>query len=320
MENRVLVYLDTLKICAGSKVTGEICANCNPCLLVLKLSGKEKVQVRSLNNHRETKKVQLFKHVEKIIDIQERSKAVFPFSYKLPSSAPATFHFSKVDQNGSLIDAIVVYKIQALLLQGETVVATDYKFLTVYRMPSGRCKVPSLSFAHTISSCLSWNFVMELDRLSSEDCYRNIAEFKFRCIDWPENFRILEIILRTIYNITIQLPNDFIYKNSFVICETRSTNNETQMELHSETLGRFGDNHGTNDSKLISSEFTFEGIVRASFCCKTWEIKGELPFHVNPVDVKTPKFSSTFENLKAFPIINIILKSNFDAGEEFPSG
>lgn len=318
MENRVLVYLDTLKICAGSKVTGEICANCSPCLLVLKLSGKEKIQVRSLNNHRETKKIQLFKHVEKIIDIQERSKAVFPFSYKLPSSAPATFHFSKEDQNGSLIDAIVVYKIQALLLQGETIVATDYKFLTVYQMPSGRTKFPTLSFSETISSCLSWNFVMELSRLSPEEWNRNIAKFKLRCLDWPRGFRILEIILRTIYSVTIQLPNDFIYKNSFVINETRSLGNETQMEFNSETLGRFGDNHGTNDSKLICSEFIFEGIVRASFCCKVWEIKGELPFHVNPVDVKTPKFSSTFENSKAFPIINIILKSNFDAGEEFP--
>ncbi|OMJ72213.1 hypothetical protein SteCoe_29388 [Stentor coeruleus] len=318
MENTVLVYLDTLKICAGSKVTGEICANCNPCLLILKLSGKEKVQVRSLNNHRETKKVQLFKHVEKIIEIQERSKAVFPFSYKLPSSIPATFHFSKEDQDGSLIDAIVVYKIQTLLLQGENIVATDYKFLTVYRMPSGRCKTPILTFAQTISSCLSWDFVMELERLSSENCYKNIAEFKLRCLDWPGSFRILEIILRTVYIVTIQLPNGFIYKNSFVISETRSSNNETQIELHSEMLGKFGDNHGTNDSKLISSEFIFEGIVRASFCCKVWEIRGELPFHVNPIDVKTPKFSSTFENSKEFPIINIILKSSFDAGEEFP--
>ena len=253
----------------------------------------------------------MFNHHEKLKDIEDSIRSIVPFCFKLPYYIPATFHFIKEDSENNIVECLIQYKIKAELNQYENMLAYDYKFLTIFRNPSFSCLATNVLAMKPLTTCFCFPLGLasfEINLLSPCFNINETVTVEMKCLERPKKAKIIEIIARTIYELNIDLPDHKSYR--FELETNKVTSNEDKLEFCADIGAKYGDNHGSNESGIMQSCYKIEGTVRLRYGCRFHEVSTSIYFHVNPQNIKTPKLSSSFENIKEFPIVNIILKDS----------
>lgn len=310
MENEVEVYMDSFMVSTGNNVTGEIFVHCSSGELAIKIAGKEKVSITKSTGETWHNTVKIFNHYEKIWDVESGQKAIFPFCFRLPYHIPATFHFLKEDDKGNLIEASIRYKVKAEVLCVDKLIS-DCKILTIYGNSASPYQVPNTLTFKEISNCFCFPAglaSLEISMISPCTVDNSHAKFAITCKELPHNSRILEITGKTIYVLSITLP-DNTYHFNLELNETVQESNS--LEFCGDITKKFGENHCTTESSMISSCYKVEASVRFSFGCKVHEVQSALAFNVGPILVKSPQHSYLIENTKEFAIIHIVLVDSF---------
>ena len=311
--------MDSLTASAGNKVTGEIFVQGSNSSVVIKIFGKEKIIVIGADGTKlydPTKRI--FSHYEQLSEI-EQQRAVIPFCCKLPYHIPSTFHFFKEDSEGNLIEASIIYKIKAKQMQSNLLISSDCRILTIYRPTSSiHPSSNTITFQH-ITNCFCFPAgmaAMEIHLLTPYSNLNDTAQFLIASTETPRNARVIEIIGKTIYGLTIEFPGKTY---QFDLEMNRAVTSEKKLEFCADIGAKFGNNHCSTETGMIYSCYKVEGIVRFRSGCKIRELRSTLAFHVSPQVVNTPKLSYNVDSIKEFPILNIILKDSSEDSECSPS-
>ena len=158
-EEWIEVVLDSTKVIAGERVSGEVLVqvlnNENDFKIILKSSGVESVKIVENNGNTIEHSVNVYTLNTVLADVGERGKvqSVFPFAFKVPMYSPSTFHFSGTDPSGNIIQVSVSYSIEAFLLSDCLPPLKKSKILYLHNHSSRQVSAPSFTQSTPLSSC-----------------------------------------------------------------------------------------------------------------------------------------------------------------------
>jgi hypothetical protein len=305
-ENYLYIILDCYSYIAGDKITGEICFNVTspipPASLKFLSRGIERVEVFDPVN----KSRQLTEETKEVFAIDEDFKTwdqelasgqyVFPFNFKLPSFAPATFNFSGHDARGHYIKAEVLYYVSAVMvIDGVRSQVSNSRIVvvknrTAYAKPGASMETSSpvvgccfvrkgttafkLSVTNPDHPSVDGSVMYKLDPDNSHcrapinhvsgnvvlefSARTTIGEFKIR--------RLVNSIPRSAW---ISAFSDRVYEKDF---EYLAELNSSSEEL----------NACSNNGVIISCEYAVETNVFYDLFAVKRPVVLRLPFHVNP--------------------------------------
>ena len=158
-EEWIEVVLDSIKVVAGERVSGEVLVqilnNENDFKIILKSSGVESVKIVENNGNTIEHSVNVYTLNTVLAEVSERGKvqSVFPFAFKVPMYSPSTFHFSGTDSSGNLLQVSVSYSIEAFLLSDSLTPLKKSKILYLLNRSSRQTLAPSFTQSTSFSTC-----------------------------------------------------------------------------------------------------------------------------------------------------------------------
>jgi hypothetical protein len=229
-------------------------------------------------------------------DCLPASQLVFPFSFKLPFYAPASFDFSNSDMHGTHLEASVVYSLRAELTEDEKIVVEDFCILNVLSNKA-RLKPQESKVELNLSTCCCFHKGTSRLTLSQKDPvnaeYGQKNRFHLE-VNWEQSKgKIKEIIGCVVYQLQVNIPGDKSYEFTQEIFEFNHSNSFLAKngavlafnEFDVLVEGLWGDNASSNHTAMISSSYRAEAQVVFLFNFSEKRIKIDLPVHVNPRDV-----------------------------------
>lgn len=296
--------IDSNYIVAGDRMTGEIVVNeYEPdCILVLKSQGIEKVILHKPGMPEKNYSNCIYNLSEELGRIQE-PQAVYPFAFKIPSHAPATFEVQDVDPSGIKVNAEVFYFLEFSLLNQSQVIASETLRFIVYNKASRIVLEPNLSFNSELSSC--WcvgrghsQIAIEFVEKSHSSC-KQVKKFNIS-IKSQANNSLVSVIAQVTYDIDFILPGEKPLHIRKIVSRyvpniqniKNSSKSLENLEFLFETdfnSAAIGDNPVSNKSVLFISEYKIQVFAIYDVGFRSKRAEGEQEFHINPHSSKVNK-------------------------------
>lgn len=294
------IILEFSHYTAGDRITGEVLMNAPDSLigsnLILYSSGYELLNVVTKNKKATKYNNEIF-HVVTTLKVWEnetpKGQYNFPFTFKLPYFAPATFSVRTQDNEENLLEASVVYDIKVALEVKDEILLQDTIPLLIFNNKT-RCSIPPSVSETELSTCFCLKKGHCNISLSQTNCqhpyYGDTAKFKLE-LDWFNNKgQITEVYGKVLYKLQLSIPGDKTYEFTFDLCEFKHANSffteansvQTNYEFDVNLYGDFGDNVSSNATAMINSTYIGEATVVFNLGVTNRIAKATLPVHVNP--------------------------------------
>lgn len=300
------IALETLTHSAGSRVSGNLLLNYPASLnqgnLTITSSGTEYLSASPLSSSTSKYQNEIFHVSSQLQSWLDSSpmQQIFPFSFKLPHYAPASFSFSHTDSSGTLLAACITYTLKAVLTDNNSALLEDLLTLNVLSSKS-RAKPQEIREILHLSTCCCFHKGTSKLALSQKDsqntAYGQLARFHVE-VNW-EKFRgkIKEVIGSVNYKLQLNVPGgetyeffqeifDFNHSSSFL------AKNESVVAINEfdvKVQGSFAENASSNSTALITSAYTAEAEVVFTFNFSEQSQKILLPVQINPHEVADPE-------------------------------
>jgi len=306
-EPLAFIALDCYYYVAGEKVTGELLLNLPrdipPAKLVFTSKGYEQVIVidpgsRSTSHQQASSEIYALNNtVGEWTHGLEAGQYVYPFTFKLPHFAPATFFYSGDDSKGNLVKAQICYEMGLKLevpSKPELNLSHSREFGVRNKYTRGKPS-PSIELTEHISGCCWRNLGGTRFKLSvAGDAHSQVdQELKYKLE--PDNSQCSAPINHVTGQVQMQVQ---FALNSGTISLTKtlsrisrptwiSANTSLVFEKDFEysTELKFGSeemNPSSNHSPLIKVMYTVEVFVYYDIRCKREPTSIRLPLHVDP--------------------------------------
>jgi Arrestin (or S-antigen), N-terminal domain len=230
----------------------------------------------------------------------------FPFTFKLPYFAPASFHFKSYDKDENLVECKVYYEVQAELETNGGAIITDIIPIIIYNNKDRGTIVPSNS-VNSLNTCCCIkkdDFFISLQQSINENPrFGEKVKFSLEMILKKHKNKFINIKGVVMYRLQLQLPGDkayeFVYKisdfyplNSFLM-----PNSWTKGSVEFEILvdGTFGHSVSSNSTGMINSEYTAEAFIENSSGLIKRATTVTVPLHVNPKITQPRQFLASSE-------------------------
>jgi hypothetical protein len=330
----LFIELDYSKYVAGERVTGEILLNVpssiEGCLLRLCAFGFEEIQLFDKNMQlliQDSREIfSISSTIRSWNEITPPGQHIFPFSFKLPPYAPATFAYSGYDSDRKFLKAEIEYFIEAKLdtMNGGVSKANDRKELLIYNRMHRSNPEYSIETQEMLTTCCL--FKKGISRVMLRVCntehpyVSGTTKFYLRVdnrhaktrLDTLEIIVIMELLLGT------GLNGQFDFSTRLEIARYfRPFNVAVGLEqgLESSITLNFPEdqNPSCNSSVLIQCSYKLEVLLHYNVRCKKAPIQINLPLHINPKP-KQPRDAAVMpENWspQEYSIHNLHVISNF---------
>ena len=153
------ISMDSLTCVAGERVSGEILLqlpqNSKKLSITLKSKGVESIKVTETTGN-------VIEHSSNIYTLNTlltehvdfgKVQSIYPFTFKLPVFAPATFHLSDRDTQGNHIVAQVNYEIEAILYDENSDILQVKKKINVLNRSTRKVLSGEISEDSTLNAC-----------------------------------------------------------------------------------------------------------------------------------------------------------------------
>lgn len=308
-NNFLFVCLDSYNYHAGDRIKGRIFLNIKSnfpeCRLVLTSSGNEKLTVVTAS-HSISEYINEIFHNSSVIQewefLQTASQYVFPFSFKLPFYAPATFEFDSFDQSKNSLKALIDYSIKATLMEKENVVLEDEAVFNVLTNKA-RQKPQESNLDVRLKTCCCFrkgNSHINLAQIEKVNpSYGSMCRFHLK-INWEKyKGKIRGIKGSVLYKLFLTIPGDRTYeytKQLFDFNHSQSFLNSTDSvvalnEFDVLIEGQFAENASSNSTAMIQSTYEAEAEIEFNFNVSHQHLKIQLPVYVNPKEFLDREYS-----------------------------
>ena len=285
---------------AGDRVTGEIFLNLTESLKpsTLNISSKG---VESLFVTKPTKQELSYSNDIFLMNtvltaweaVTPKGQYNFPFTFKLPYYAPATFNFRNHDNEGNLLEAKISYELSISLIVDDSIFLSDTLPIAIYNNKA-RSSPPQSEIITNLTTCCctrrGYSYVLLRQPSADHPRYGETANFVLD-IDW-KNFdgEIAEVQGTIFHKLQLQLPGDKTYDFSSKLLHYRPTfsflenlgSMKCSCELDLLLQGESGMNISSNSSAMINSEYIAEAVVVYNLGLTRKISEVSIPVHVNP--------------------------------------
>lgn len=244
---------------------------------------------------------------------------MFPFSFKLPHYAPATFHLNNINYEGHKIEAKIHYTIQADLEIDGNSVLSDTRAITIHNRNTRLSRQYSINVSNPLVACFCFSkgaSSLNLSFIGQENSeIGKLSKFKLTVDNRATQSRILSIIGQVVFELSVQIPGDKTYTFSSLVSRyspSLETGNPNEVFFESDlSLIPFGANVSSNESALIQATYKAQVIVLYDVGCRSKRSEANLSIHVNPKiaeerEIKLPDHWSPKESSTS----NLILQSS----------
>ena len=299
-ENWVKVILDSSHFTAGERASGEINVStlAENTKIVFKSEGKEMFTVRYPNGQAKSVMNEVYSLQEEFSDLSSSQQSVFPFTFKIPQYAPASFHYKDTDDEGNLLTSEIIYSLEAVLVHNGSALARDTLCFTVFNKLSRVIIPPSVDSISQLTSCCC------LSRGSSQIIIESLNNLHVHCNEnkkykiWinSENNEYLEsVIVQLVFDIRIELPGE---KEKYIRRVINRCVSDLQgVKKEAEDVGKlefvfdadlkmeFGANPSSNQSVFCNSEYKVQIFTIYSIGCRSKRGEFEVFLQVNPLSI-----------------------------------
>lgn len=293
----VKLSIDSSYIVAGDRMTGEIVVNEyeTDCILMLKSQGIEKVTLHKPGMPEKKYSNCIYTLSEELGRIQDL-QAVYPFAFKIPHHAPATFDLQEIDPSGVKVTAEVFYYLEFCLTSQGEVVATDTLRFIVYNKASRLVLEPNFSFSSELSSCWCVNrgqsqIAIEFDEKSHSSC-KQVKKFNIS-IKSHANNSLVSVIAQVTYDVDFILPGEKpLHIRKIVSRHVPSIQNMKSSSKSLDNLeflfeadfnsAAIGESPVSNKSVLFNSEYKIQVFAIYDVGFRSKRAEGEQEIHINP--------------------------------------
>lgn len=327
-KNFIFVNLDSCNHHAGDRIKGRIFLNIKSNFpdsrLVLTSLGYENLTVITASHSISEYKNEIF-HNSSIIQewefLQNASQYIFPFSFKLPFYAPATFEFDGFDQNNNNLKASIEYYIKAALIEKDSVVLEDEAMFSILSNKARQKPQESkLDIRLKTCCCLKkGNSHINLSQVEKiNPSYGSLCRFNLQ-INWEKyKGKIREIKGTILYKLYLTIPGDRTYEYSkqlfdFNHSQSFLNNSDSVVALNEFDVlieGQFGENASSNSTAMIHSTYEAEAEIEFTFNVSHQHLKIQLPVYVNPKTLLDKEYSIKGEwSPESFEIRSVYLQT-----------
>lgn len=330
----VFIELDYTKYVAGERVTGEILLNIptaiEGCQLRLASGGFEEIELYNksmellIQDRREI--FSISSTIKTWNDITPSGQHIFPFSFKIPPFAPATFVYEGYDQIKKFLKANIEYFIQVKLetLNGFVLKLNDTKELLIFNRMHRSNPEYSIETQELLTSCcfMKKGLTRVMLRVSNSEHPYVSGNSKFHLrvdnkqsstrLDTLEIIVIMELLLGTGLNSKFDFSSQVEIARHF---RPFSVQAGIEQGLESSIHLNFPEelNPSCNSSVLIQCSYKLEVLLNYNVRCKKAPILITLPLHINPKTRLQRDKMKMPENWKPqeYSIYNLHVISNF---------
>lgn len=331
-NNWVKIILDSSHFTAGERVSGEI--NLFTLLedtkILIKSEGNEKFSIQKSGGQVQSFTNQVYTLQEDLSDPFSTSQSVFPFTFKIPQYAPASFNYKDTDYEGNILSSEITYKIEAFLIFEGMTLCSDSLIFTVFNKLSRVIIPPFVESTSGLSCCCcisrgsSQVIVESLNNLHVH-CQENK---KYKILIKSQNNQYLEsVIFQLVFDIRVEIPGE---KEKFI----RKVVNRCVPDLMTTKKGAegldvlefifdadlktgLGENPGSNLSVFCSSEYKVQIFTIYNIGCRSKRNEFEVFLQVNPTSSPLkevefpPDWNPREKNLKSLLVSseNALVKS-----------
>lgn len=299
-ENWVKVILDSTHFTAGERASGEInvLTSIENTKIVIKSEGKEIFTVQYPNAQAKSVMKEVYSLQEEFSDHSSSQQSVFPFTFKIPQYAPASFDYKDTDNEGNVLISEIIYSIEAVLIYNGSALAKDNLCFTVFNKLSRVIIPPSVdSISHLTSCCC-------LSRGSSQIIIESLNNLHVRCNEnkkykiWinSENNQSLEsVIMQLVFDIRIELPGE---KEKFIrkvinrcVPDLQSIKKEAEdlrkleFVFEADLKLELGSNPSSNQSVFCNTEYKVQIFTIYNIGCRSKRAEFEIFLQVNPISI-----------------------------------
>jgi hypothetical protein len=295
-ENWVKITLDSTFFVAGERVSGEVnCAVSEEVQILIKSFGDEEIKITQADGKSHSFSSKIYKLSEKIKDHPESSQSVFPFTFKVPQYAPASFNYEDLCSSGVKISASISYFIQVQLTSNEKVLAEDTQNFTILNKLS-RVVIPAVNeYSLDLTSCFcvsrgSCKIMIKSFDQSHVKCYE---DKKYQVsVSSPSNQVLQSVIAQLVVDLTFSLPgiNDIKQRKVLTrlvpdLSEFHAKKNDGifLFDFHIGGIERFGENPSSNLTGVLNCEYRLQVFAVYDVGCRSKRAEFELFLQINPV-------------------------------------
>lgn len=300
----VFIVVDCYYYTAGEKVTGEILVNVPdnypPSKLIFRSKGLEEVQLqdpKGLNRSASSSIFTLENNVGNWEGGLQEGQYVFPFTFKLPQFAPASFSYIGEDSKGRVVKAQVFYEMSlSLEVPSNPNLSLSHSRGFTVRNKNTRTKPSAcLELNEGIAGCCCASKGSTIYKLqvTGEDHTQvgGVLKYKLQPNNSNCSASIYKIATQIKFKLHFKLENENITIDKLIENEARPTwigphSNlvfDKDFEFFTRVSTDAGDNNpGSNSSPLIYSEYLIEFYMYYDILCKKDPLVLKMPVHVNP--------------------------------------
>lgn len=307
-KNFVHCLIENSFYIAGDRIKGEVYLNVitdlHPSKLVICSNGTESVMVKKPNNEELSYTNDIF-HMNTTLkvweDLTPTGQYIFPFTFKLPYYAPASFYFKGLDHENNTLEAKVTYDLNIELTLENQVYLSDSLPITIFNNKARSFPSTSTILSNLTTCCCIHKGNSQVSLKQTEPKNPNFGEVvSFTSnVDWKHSKgQIYDIQGSIVHRLQLQIPGDKTYEFSLRIPNSKpnsifSANGDeiicsTEFEVPLE--GDIPSNISSNSSAMISSEYIAEAFVHYRLGIYTRRSEISVFVHVNPRVVENKNF------------------------------
>lgn len=305
----LFVHLDSYTQHAGDRIKGQIFLNTKSTFpnssLILVSTGYENLTVITSSHSISEYKNEIFHDSTTIQEwdfLPSSSQYVFPFSFKLPFYAPATYEFDCLDDKKNTLKASITYNIQVTLYEQDRAVLVDDTNLQVLSNKA-RQNPQETKLDIRLETCCcvkKGNSHISLEQIDKMNpVYGSLCRFHLK-INWEKHKgKIQEVKGTVVYKLQLTIPGDKTYEFSrqlfdFNHSQSFLSNTDSVVALNEFDVlieGQFAENASSNNTAMINSTYEAEAEINFTFNVTHKSLKINLPVYVNPRQYSDREFS-----------------------------
>ena len=329
----IKLMIDSPYFVAGERVSGEVLVSQvgKSGKLTINAIGVEKIQIESLTRNQISRSNTIFTVEEQLALINSDTLGVYPFSFKLPAFAPASFHFFDTDSDHNSIFSEISYKIETRLFNEEKEFLMESVNFIVWARNSRLIINQKLEFASELTSCWCFSRGFSNIHIETADFQYFICKEskKYRLlIECIENQHLVSIIGQIVFEISFVVPGEktvFIRKiisRCVPSVEDLKKSASDLRKLHyivDADLSQinFGNNPCSNHAGFFNSEYKLQLFAVYDIGFRSKRAECEVSIQINPILTKkeNPVIPENW-NPKEYPLKSFVPNTSYSTAYE----